>query len=102
MIGLHLIAPRSQLLAGYFLLLPLRDEAGVSLGTHRLPVLFLASLLLTLVATPFASLFLARHTVAKERGVQQLYRFLSASVLGRLGERGQWGGKEGASGWGCT
>ncbi len=27
-------------LAGYFLLLPLRDEAGVSLGTHNLPRLF--------------------------------------------------------------
>lgn len=29
-------------LAGYYLLLPLRDEAGVSLGTDKLPLLFVA------------------------------------------------------------
>ena len=73
-----------QLLAGYFLLLPLRDEAGVSLGTDKLPSLFAASLLLTLVATPLASFFLNLYSV-KERGLQQLYRFMSASVLGACG-----------------
>lgn len=45
--------------------------------------LFLASLLLTFVATPLASLFLSRSP-AKERGLQLLFRFLSLSVLGGL------------------
>ena len=69
-------------LAAYFSLLPLRDEAGVSLGTAVLPTLFGVSLLLTLVATPFASLFLSRNAAARERGVQQLFRCLAFSVLG--------------------
>ncbi|GAB4816937.1 hypothetical protein N2152v2_003983 [Parachlorella kessleri] len=69
-----------SVLAGYFLLLPLRDEAGVSLGTANLPKLFAASLVLTLLATPLAAFFLNRHPV-KERGLQQLYRFLALVVL---------------------
>eukprot|EP00887_Chlorella_sp_A99_P000869 scaffold5.g869.t1 len=71
---------RYHLLSGYFLLLPLRDEAGVSLGTDNLPRLFATSLVLTLIATPLATFFLSRHHI-RERGVQQLYRFLSATVL---------------------
>jgi hypothetical protein len=71
-------------LGGYFLLLPLRDEAGVSLGTNQLPRLFLASLLLTFLATPLASAFLLRFS-AKERGVQLLLRVSSLSILGEDG-----------------
>lgn len=68
-------------LSGYFLLLPLRDEAGVALGTDKLPRLFLASLCLTFLATPLASAFLNRSP-ARERGLQLLFRALSLSVLG--------------------
>lgn len=70
-------------LAGYFLLLPLRDEAGVSLGTDKLPRLFIASLLLTFVATPPLAAALNRSH-ARERGLQLLFRMLSLSVLGEL------------------
>lgn len=68
-------------LAGYFLLLPLRDEAGVALGTDKLPRLFVGSLFLTFLATPLASAFLNRSP-ARERGLQLLFRALSLSVLG--------------------
>lgn len=69
-------------LAGYFLLLPLRDEAAVALGPAQLPRLFAASLLLTLLtATPLAATFLDRYPT-KERGLQLLFRVLSLSVLG--------------------
>ncbi|KAL4425483.1 hypothetical protein ABPG75_009499 [Micractinium tetrahymenae] len=70
-------------LAGYFLLLPLRDEAGVSLGTDKLPRLFVGSLFLTFVATPLASAFLSRSP-AKDCGLQLLFRCLSLSILGFL------------------
>lgn len=66
-------------LAGYFLLLPLRDEAGVALGTDKLPRLFLASLVLTFFAAPVASNYLHRH---RERAVQRLFRALGLGVLG--------------------
>lgn len=76
-------------MCGYFLLLPTRDEAGVSLGTHNLPKLFVASLLLTLLATPLASAFLSRYA-AKELGLQALYRSLSLLVLGAQVGGGRW------------
>lgn len=89
--------PLLQILAGYFLLLPFRDEAGVSLGTHNLPKLFVASLLLTLAATPLVTFFLGRHPT-KQQGLRQLYRFLALCILGGragwvplvLGEAEEW------------
>jgi hypothetical protein len=68
-------------LSGYFLLLPLRDEAGVSLGTDKLPRLFVASLFLTFLATPLATAFLHRSE-SRERGLQLLLRALGLSILG--------------------
>ena len=77
--------PPPQVLASDFLLLPLRDEAGVALGTHRLPALFAASLVLTLLATPAASYLFLNRASARERGIQQLYRTLAISVAGATG-----------------
>ena len=68
-------------LAGYFLLLPLRDEAGVSIGTDKLPRLFVASLFLTFFAAPLVSTFLHQHA-SRERGVQVLFRAMALSILG--------------------
>ncbi|KAI3438810.1 hypothetical protein D9Q98_001227 [Chlorella vulgaris] len=70
-------------LSGYFLLLPLRDEAGVSLGTDKLPRLFVASLFLTFLATPLATAFLHRSE-SRERGLQLLLRALGLSILAFL------------------
>lgn len=79
-----------QILGSYFLLLPIRDEAGVSLGLHpssgcllatadlvscmltsltchagtqQLPYLFVGSFLLTLIGVPLVSQFLVRPGV---------------------------------------
>ncbi|KAL5225409.1 hypothetical protein ABZP36_012048 [Zizania latifolia] len=45
-----------QILSAYFVVLPLRDEWGISLGLGTLPDLFAVSLLLTLLAAPTALL----------------------------------------------
>ncbi|KAK9817839.1 hypothetical protein WJX72_002918 [[Myrmecia] bisecta] len=70
------------LLAAYFLLLPLRDEAGVALGTSMLPPLFTTSFLLTFIATPATTVFLSRPSVPRERAVQQLFRLFALSMIG--------------------
>ncbi|KAL6771711.1 hypothetical protein ACKKBG_A27510 [Auxenochlorella protothecoides x Auxenochlorella symbiontica] len=69
-----------MVLASYFFLLPLRDEAGVALGTTALPVLFAASLLLTLVFSPTVSSLLHRYA-DKGAGMQVLYRSMAASIF---------------------
>lgn len=49
---------KTQTLAAYFVVLPVRDEAGVVLGASWLPTLFTTSLILTSVASPALSGFL--------------------------------------------
>lgn len=70
-----------QILGSYFLLMPLREETGISLGTDTLPTLFVASLVLTLFATPAASWFLRRASDCRQ-GMRDLYRTLAVLVLG--------------------
>lgn len=54
-----------QLLGAYFVVLPLRDEAALSLGTGVLPSLFLASLVLTMIAAPASSYLLSLPSLPK-------------------------------------
>lgn len=56
------------LMAAYFLCMPLRDEAGMSLGTGALPFLFVASLVVTIIAAPASSALLTRPDISKGRG----------------------------------
>ncbi|BDA46374.1 hypothetical protein COCOBI_08-4660 [Coccomyxa sp. Obi] len=70
------------ILGSYFLLLPIRDEAGVALGTNQLPYLFVGSFVLTLIITPLVSQFLVRPGVTPDKAVRQLYRLLALSLLG--------------------
>ena len=56
-----------QLLGAYFICLPLRDEAGMSLGTSSLPSLFVSSLIVTLLAAPVSSALLTRTDISKGR-----------------------------------
>jgi hypothetical protein len=81
-VGIRESAPCVQILSAYFVLLPLRDEAAVALGTHALPPLFAGSLLCTLLAAPGASAFLSRHAARRERGLQRFYTGLGSSMLG--------------------
>lgn len=69
------------LMAAYFLCMPLRDEAGMSLGTGALPFLFVASLVVTIIAAPASSALLTRPDISKGRALLLLYRFFGASLL---------------------
>lgn len=46
------------LLAAYFIVVPLREDAAIQLGTAALPKLFICSLLAALAAAPLVSSFL--------------------------------------------
>jgi AAA family ATP:ADP antiporter len=70
-----------QLLSAYFVVLPLRDEAAISLGTSALPMLFLASLVLTMLAAPASSYLLSYPHLPKGRALVLLYRFFGGSLI---------------------
>lgn len=57
----------NQLLGAYFVVLPLRDEAALSLGTGVLPALFLGSLVLTMLAAPASSYLLSLPGLPKSK-----------------------------------
>ena len=82
------------MLASYFFLLPLRDEAGVALGSTALPVLFAASLVLTMAVAPSASALLQR-TPDKGAALHLLYRAMALSIIGEAAYRRGGGGEEG-------
>lgn len=69
------------ILFAHYLLVPLRDEAGIALGTNLLPAIFMCSLVAALAAAPITSFFLARPGVSRAQGMKQLY-FAMACVLG--------------------
>jgi hypothetical protein len=71
--------------------LPLREEAGISLGTSTLPLLFAASLVVTVLVAPAAASFLARagglqhHQPQQQNHQQQQYHHARAArALRRL------------------
>lgn len=74
-IALRSFAALACLLASYFVLLPVREEAGLSVGVRWLPSLFAASLLATLITTPLASAYLAKGSSST------LQRFYIAQAL---------------------
>eukprot|EP00250_Pteridium_aquilinum_P000236 c10259_g1_i1 orf=158-1600(+) len=69
------------LLSAYFMVIPFRDEAAISLGTDVLPMLFLASLLLTLIAAPICSHLLSLPSLTKSKALLILYRFFGVSLV---------------------
>eukprot|EP00249_Psilotum_nudum_P011708 c23338_g1_i2 orf=860-2320(-) len=78
---LHAFAAFFCLLSAYFIVLPLRDEAAISLGTSVLPTLFTASLLLTLLAAPMSSYFLSLPRLSKTKALLLMYRFFGGSLI---------------------
>jgi len=78
---LHAFSAFFFLLSAYFVVLPLRDEAAISLGTSALPMLFLASLVLTMLAAPASSYLLSYPHLPKGRALVLLYRFFGASLI---------------------
>jgi AAA family ATP:ADP antiporter len=67
------------LLAGYYVLRPLRDEMAISGGIERLPWLFTATLILMVVAVPIWSALAAR--LPTRRLIAIVYRFFLGNLL---------------------
>lgn len=78
---LHACASFFFLLSAYFMVIPFRDEAAISLGTDVLPMLFIASLLLTLIAAPISSHLLSLPFLSKSKALLIMYRFFGASLI---------------------
>ncbi|XP_024361487.1 uncharacterized protein [Physcomitrium patens] len=78
---LHAFSAFFFLLGAYFVVLPLRDEAALSLGTGVLPALFLGSLVLTMLAAPASSYLLSLPGLPKSKALVILYRFFGGSLL---------------------
>src|SRR5262249_35150986 len=81
------------LLAGYFILRPLRDAMAVNIGTQNLPWLFTATLVSMLILVPVYSALVAR--LSRRRLIPLIYRFFLVNLLGfyavwRLGVSPQW------------
>src|SRR6186997_1875477 len=66
------------LLAGYYVLRPLRDEMGIAGGVKNLPWLFTATLLVMLAAVPLFGAIVAR--LPRARFVPLVYHFFVANI----------------------
>jgi len=72
-------------LSSYFVLQPLRDDTAVILGTKTLPVLFVASLLVTMAVSPTASAYIARSTKRRRWPLRTLtHRFYPFSLCPKV------------------
>ncbi len=67
------------LLAGYYVLRPLRDEMGIAGGVKNLPWLFTATFLALIVAQPIYGALVARLTRA--RFIPIVYHFFASNLL---------------------
>ncbi len=68
-----------SLLAGYFILRPLRDEMGVAIGARNLPWLFTASLVAMLILVPIYSALVAK--LSRPRLIPLIYRFFLVNLV---------------------
>ena len=66
------------LLAGYYVLRPLRDEMGIAGGVKNLPWLFTATFLVMLAAVPLFGAIVAR--LPRARFVPLVYHFFVANI----------------------
>ncbi len=66
------------LLAGYYVLRPLRDEMGIAGGVRNLPWLFTATFVTLLVAQPFYGALVAR--LPRARFIPVVYHFFAANL----------------------
>lgn len=70
-----------SVLASYYLVLPVRHAAAVSLGTDALPKLFGLSLGVTLVTAPAASAFLGRSGCSRPQNIHRLFSSLAICLV---------------------
>ena len=67
------------ILAAYYVLRPLRDNAGISGGTRALPWLFTATFFVMLAAAPLYGWLVAR--LPRRRLIPLVYHFFAANIL---------------------
>src|ERR1700759_4774599 len=67
------------LLAGYYVLRPLRDQMGIAGGTQNLPWLFTATFVSLLVAQPIYGALVAR--LPRVRFIPIVYHFFALNLL---------------------
>ena len=67
------------ILSAYYVLRPLRDNAGISGGTRALPWLFTATFFVMLVAAPLYGWLVAR--LPRRRLIPLVYHFFAANIL---------------------
>src|SRR5689334_6023071 len=67
------------LLAGYYVLRPVRDEMGLAAGIKQLPWLFTATFFVMLAVLPLFGALVAR--LPRRRFVPIVYRFFGANIL---------------------
>jgi AAA family ATP:ADP antiporter len=67
------------LLAGYYVLRPLRDQMGIAGGTRNLPWLFTATFLALIAAQPLYGALVAR--LPRARFIPVVYHFFVANIL---------------------
>ena len=67
------------LLAGYYVLRPLRDEMGIAGGVRALPWLFTATFLVMLAAIPFYGALVAR--LPRRRFIPAVYHFFVVNIV---------------------
>ncbi|MBI3894249.1 MAG: MFS transporter [Candidatus Wallbacteria bacterium] len=67
------------LMAGYYILQPLRDEMGIATGSEDLPALFIASMVLMILINPVFSALVSR--MPRSRFIPLVYRFFMANLL---------------------
>jgi AAA family ATP:ADP antiporter len=68
-----------MLLAGYYVLRPLRDQMGIAGGVKALPWMFMATFLTLLLAQPLYGLLLKK--LSRRRFVVVCYQFFAANLL---------------------
>ena len=67
------------LLAGYYVLRPVRDEMGLASGIRNLPWLFTATFLVMLAVVPIYGALVAR--LPRRRFIPLVYHFFVANIL---------------------
>jgi ATP:ADP antiporter, AAA family len=67
------------LIAGYYILRPLRDEMGIAGGVRNLPWLFTATLLVMLAVVPVFGALVAR--LPRRRFIPLVYHFFVANIM---------------------
>lgn len=68
------------IMAGYYILKPLREGMGLLIGKDLIPRLFIASMVVMLVANPIFSFLLSRFS--RVRFIKFIYRFFALNILG--------------------